>query len=97
MPPGSWISSAPGRAFASWIAARSVQAPATVLQTPSPTLASRASAVLLTVNRAGLAKTTVLATRNVTRASATTATATGGRRYADLTGLDIGTVNSAQT
>ena len=73
VPPGSWISSAPGSALASWIAARSVHAPPTVPQTPSPTRASTASAVLLTAKRAGLATTTALTTSTATIVKAATA------------------------
>ena len=52
MPAGTVITSEPGRAFASWIAARSVQAPPAVAQIPLPVLASPTSAVLLTVKLA---------------------------------------------
>ena len=52
MPAGKVITSAPARALASWMAARSVQAPPAVAQTPLPGLASLASAVLSTVKPA---------------------------------------------
>ena len=45
VPGGTSMTSAPGSAFVSWIAARSVQSPATVAQAPSPTTASTASLV----------------------------------------------------
>src|SRR6266540_4301880 len=48
------MASGAGVAFASWIAARSVQAPAAVAQRPSPGFAS---GVLLTVNPAALTST----------------------------------------
>src|SRR6266545_1848606 len=51
------MASGAGVAFASWIAARSVQAPAAVAQRPSPGFASGASSVLLTVNPAALTST----------------------------------------
>src|SRR5438128_1434565 len=51
----SWL----GRAFASWIAARNVHSPAAVAHKPSPGLASRASAVLLTVKEASGGRTVV--------------------------------------
>src|SRR5438132_11256947 len=47
--------SAPGRAFVSWTAARSVHRPARVAHAPSPGLASTASAVLSTVKLAAMA------------------------------------------
>ena len=52
VPAGSEIASAPERAFVSWIAARSVHAPAAVLHAPSPMFASTASTVLVTVKTA---------------------------------------------
>jgi hypothetical protein len=55
VPEGTSITSAPGRALASWIAARSVQEPVRVAQLPSPGRASTASLVLPTTNSAGLA------------------------------------------
>src|SRR5881396_2865085 len=54
VPGGTLMVSAPGRAFVSWTAARSVHAPASVAHAPSPGLASTASAVLLTVKLAAM-------------------------------------------
>src|SRR5439155_2914315 len=54
VPRGTLMLSAPGRAFASWTAARSVHCPASVAHTPSPGLASTASAVLSTVKLAAM-------------------------------------------
>jgi hypothetical protein len=54
-PPGTLIWSAPRTMLASWIAARSVQRPVVVAQTPLPTFASTTSAVLSTVNSAARA------------------------------------------
>ena len=45
VPAGTLIVSDPARAFASWIAARSVHTAPAVAQTPSPGVASTASAV----------------------------------------------------
>src|SRR5438093_13186970 len=55
VPGGTLMVSAPGRAFVSWTAARSVHAPASVDHAPSPGLASTASAVLSTVKLAAMA------------------------------------------
>src|SRR5262245_29027064 len=52
VPAGRMIASAPGRALVSCMAARSVQRPLAVLQTPSPGLASTSSDVVLTVKEA---------------------------------------------
>src|SRR5438093_44862 len=54
--------SAPGRAFASWTAARSVHCPASVAHAPSPGLASTASAVLSTVKLAAMVPLALKAT-----------------------------------
>src|SRR5262249_39912451 len=50
VPAGISIRSAPGSAFASRTAARSVHAPPAVAQIPSPGVSSRSSAVLFTTN-----------------------------------------------